>query len=116
MKRQMCEGRALDCSGRLIRSARVHDELWVETGLENPAPFIQSVRSDGKAVDLFSFIRPLPLAEALEGYHVEWENAAVICTKDFSEWWEGLPQESRKNVRRSQRRGVVVRPVDFDHN
>ena len=34
----------------------------------------------------------------------------------LSDWWENLPQVSRKNVRRSARRGVVVKVIPFDEN
>ena len=38
------------------------------------------------------------------------------CNTDnfVKEWWENLPQESRKNVRRAARRGIVVKIVPFD--
>ena len=42
------------------------------------------------------------------------DNAAAIPTASFSKWWDGLPQESRKNVRRAGRNGVVVKEVVFD--
>jgi hypothetical protein len=32
----------------------------------------------------------------------------------FGSWWEAVPQETRKNIRRSQRRGVTVERVLFD--
>src|SRR5690606_11595527 len=48
-------------------------------------------------------------------FRVEWENWAVIPVRTYEDWWEGrLPQETRKNVRRAQKRGVEVRSVPFD--
>jgi len=41
---------------------------------------------------------------------------AAVRIKSFKEWWDGLPQATRKNVRRSQKRGVVVTVREFDHD
>ncbi len=48
-------------------------------------------------------------------YHWDWGNWAARTTC-FKDWWENVPQESRKNVRRAARRGVVVKIVPFDYN
>jgi ribosomal protein S18 acetylase RimI-like enzyme len=47
---------------------------------------------------------------------MEWESVAAVSLVSFKEWWQALPQETRKNVRRSQKRGVVisVRGLDED--
>ncbi len=47
-------------------------------------------------------------------YAMEWESVAAIHVTGFKDWWESLPQETRKNVRRSQKRGVVVQVRKFD--
>ena len=71
-----------------------------------------SIRDSGGPIFL-AFARPLPACEPCYPYHFDWDNAAIVRTVDFADWWESLPQETRKNVRRSQRRGVEVRPVVF---
>ena len=38
----------------------------------------------------------------------------MVPTSSFDAWWTALPQESRKNVRLAEKRGVVVRTVPFD--
>ena len=45
---------------------------------------------------------------------MEWESVAAIELISFKGWWDGLPQEARKNVRRSQKRGVVIQVKEFD--
>jgi len=62
----------------------------------------------------FTFTRPLPRCEPCHPFHFEWDNVAVARLDQFDKWWESLPQETRKNVRRAQRRGVTVRRVQFD--
>jgi hypothetical protein len=46
-------------------------------------------------------------------YPMKLESVAVARTANFKDWWEKLPQETRKNVRRSQKRGVVVAVKEF---
>ena len=44
---------------------------------------------------------------------MEWESLAAVRVTSFKEWWEKLPQEARKNVRRSRKRGVTVTVKEF---
>jgi hypothetical protein len=106
-------GNKVAISGRFLKTAQIHDELWVENGHLNPHE-IRSAHEKAPRFDLFSFIRPLPENRPLDGFHIEWENVAVVRTDNYEEWWNALPQESRKNVRRCQRRGVEVRTVEFN--
>jgi hypothetical protein len=46
---------------------------------------------------------------------MDWDNVAAIRLDNPEDWWENrLPQETRKNVRRSAKRGVVVRVASLD--
>ena len=96
-----------------MRLATIHDEEWIEgEPITDPEIFVSSIKETARA-DIFSFARPLPACEPCYPFHFDWDNAAIVRTADFADWWESLPQETRKNVRRSQRRGVEVRPVVF---
>jgi hypothetical protein len=66
--------------------------------------------------DVFTFAQKLPRTDRLFQYRMERESIAAISLVTFKEWWEALPQESRKNVRRSQKRGVTLslRRLDAD--
>ena len=97
----------------LVRLATIYDEEWVQgEPVTDPELFVSSMKETPPA-DIFSFARPLPACEPCYPFHFDWDNVAVVRTVDFANWWESLPQESRKNVRRSQRRSVEVRSVDF---
>jgi hypothetical protein len=98
----------------LVRLAAIHDEDWIEgEPVSDPAAFVHSLQ-DAPPADIFSFARPLPSSEPCYPFHFDWDNVAVVSTCDFAHWWDLLPQETRKNVRRSQRRGVTVSRVGFD--
>ena len=97
-----------------VRVAAIHDEEWIEgEPLAGRDGFIRSLPT-GLPADIFAFARPIPECEPCYPFHFEWDNVAVASLANgFDRWWNGLPQETRKNVRRSQRRGVAVERVPF---
>jgi hypothetical protein len=89
----------------------------MENELENPDVYLEKLKGDkGRALkaDIFTFTQKVPATRPKYSYPVEWESIAAIHMVGFNNWWERLPQESRKNVRRAQKRGVDVRISEFD--
>ena len=110
-------GKTLIVRGRGIRMAVVHDEEWLETDLEDPELCVRKLKEHGVTgvrADIFTFTQKTPGTPPKFAYAMEWDSVAAARTTSFKEWWENLPQESRKNVRRSQKRGVIVTIKDFD--
>ena len=110
-------GKKLIAAGKWPRTATVRGEEMMENELENPEVFIEKLKSDANdalKADIFTFTQKLPATHPKYSYPIEWESVAAIHLISFKQWWEGLPQETRKNVRRSQKRGVVVSIKDFD--
>jgi hypothetical protein len=107
-------GREIALTGKFPKIASIKDEEWITPPLiEDPRSFIQTLRKSKSRADLFTFVEELGCSEPrFPEYQVEWDNAAVVPTTTFQDWWEKrLPQEARKNVRRSERRGLSVREV-----
>jgi hypothetical protein len=97
-----------------VRIAAIQDEEWIEgEPITDPESLVRSLREVARA-DIFSFARPLSACEPYYPFHFELDNVAVAKTGEYAQWWESLPQETRKNVRRSHRRGVAVTRVNFD--
>lgn len=109
-------GRTIIVTGKWIRTAQVKDEELVEgVPVEDPESFITKLRESELKADVFTFAHKPPEITPKYNYHLEWDNWAALPTTSFKDWWENrLPQESRKNVRRAVKRGVVVRVVPFD--
>jgi GNAT acetyltransferase-like protein len=108
---------ALFTSGRWIKKAVVHDEDWLEGELEDPELCVKRLKERGLhrlRADIFTFSQKPPKTVPQYRYPMKWDSVAVIRLTCFKDWWEGLPQETRKNVRRSQKRGVVVRVEELD--
>jgi hypothetical protein len=110
-------GDKLVTRGKRLKIARVRGEEMKEKELENPELYIAALKNDTNQVlkaDIFSFTRKLPATLPKYSYPVERESIAAIILTSYKQWWEGLPQETRKNVRRSQKRGVVIKIKGFD--
>ena len=110
-------GRKLIATGKWLRTAMVRGEDMMENELENPEVYIKKLKGDANdalKADIFTFTQKLPATLPKYPYPMEWESVAAIRLVSFKQWWGGLPQGTRKNVRRSQRRGVVVRIREFD--
>lgn len=101
--------------GKWIRIASLHDEEWLESELANPELCIRELKQmERPCSDIFTFIQRLPAVDRKYDYPMERVSLAVADVRDFKTWWERLPQETRKNVRRSEKRGVVIRVQEFN--
>ena len=110
-------GQTVVVTGNWIRTAQVKDEAVVEgVTVEDPNSFITKLKESRLKADVLTFAQRPPEITPKYDYHWEWDNWAAIPTACFKDWWKNLPQESRKNVRRAARRGVVVKTVQFDDN
>ena len=111
------DGKQIISRGNWLKTAVVHDETWLETELENPELCVKKLGdkgSHGLRADIFSFTQKPSGTAPKYSYPVEWDSVAAIRLPSFKDWWEKLPQEARKNVRRSQKRGVTIKVKSFD--
>ena len=107
-----------DCTiivtGSSIKIARVNDEAWIETELEDPEECVKMLRASRQRCDILTFTQLPPGRGPEFNYHHETDSIAAVKLTTFKQWWESLPQETRKNVRRAEKRGVRVRVEPFD--
>ena len=111
------EGRTIIVNGKWIKVALIDAEEWLETGLEDPEPCLKKLkeqRSSELRADLFTFAQRVSNPAPRYKYPMEMESIAAVRLTTFDNWWQNLPQETRKNTRRSQKRGVVVRVQQLD--
>jgi hypothetical protein len=109
-------GRTVIITGTWVKAAFVKDEDLCEgIAVADPDLFIAKLRQSGTKADIFSFAqKPAQLGPKL-AYHMELDNAAVIPITTSLDWWEKrLPQETRRNVRRAAKLGIIVRSVEFN--
>lgn len=103
-------------SGRWIRLASLYDEDWVEGELRDPEFCVRLLKGRSALVraDILRFSQMVPDTTPRFKYPMERRSIAVANVGAFKQWWEGLPQETRKNVRRSAKRGVTIQVRGFD--
>lgn len=108
-------GQRVILRGKVLKVAQIFDEELVEgEAVPDPRIFAATLRASSLNADIFTFAQRPPATTPKYNEPFEWDNWAVASTASFQDWWENLPQESRKNVRRAARRGVSVRSVPFD--
>lgn len=98
-------------SGRFLVVAAPHEEEWANTALSLPETWVEVLRSrriGDRAADIFTFAQKLPDTERRFGYYAEPVSLAAVRVASFDEWWRDLPQETRKNVRRAEKRGLSL--------
>jgi hypothetical protein len=110
------DGKNIIVTGHFIKTAVIHAEEWLETELENPQQCIEKLRDHGSnrlKADIFTFSQKLPILKPKYAYPMEWESIAAIPLTSFEDWWNELPQETRKNVRRAMKKGVIANVEDL---
>jgi hypothetical protein len=101
--------------GRWLRIAKLKEEEVLEGNMGDDAPnLVSELKHSRLRADIFVFAQKVPEGPPKHPYHFEWDNAAVVPITTFDTWWNKLPQESRKNVRRSSKRGITVKIASFD--
>jgi hypothetical protein len=102
--------------GGWMKIASLHDEDWVDRELRDPELCATILREQSRAMkaDILRFSQIVPETTCRFSYPMELRSIAVAEVSRFKKWWDGLPQETRKNVRRSQKRGVTIAVKSFD--
>jgi len=102
--------------GRFIVSAHIFDEYWLERRLlPPPTTLIDALRRLADRPDLFVFEQRIPDDQPLYDHFYEWNNYAVLKLTTYDEWFQKqIPSSTRRAVRESGNRGLVVTPTRYD--
>lgn len=104
------EGRTVVVRGHWLRVASIKDEDWIEGDLvPDSASFVSQLCMGNLKPDIFSFPESVGVETRGLEFPFTLDNAAAIDSTHFKAWWDGLPQETRKNVRRAEKRGVIIK-------
>lgn len=109
------DGRTIVVTGKWLKIASIHEEEWNELPpIQDVDRFLRDLKKLVPDADLFTFAQNFDDPQPRHPYIFELEDVAAVPITTFAEWWEALPQESRKNVRKAEKRGVIVKPATFD--
>ena len=102
--------------GKRLKVASVHDEFFVEGEIvPEPNQFIAELKQWSAKPDLFTFPQKISDLTPRFGFHLDWEEFAVIPITTYQDWLKnGIGKGTRVNLKRAEREGVVVRPVSYD--
>jgi hypothetical protein len=110
---QVC-GCTVIVTGSWLKTGQIFDEeLFERNSRPEVASLVTELRRSSLRADVFTFGRSFFDVELDVGYRSEPDNIAVAPTASFEAWWNSLSAASRKNARLAEKRGVVVRPVEF---
>jgi hypothetical protein len=100
-------------SGSPLRMARVREE-WYED-VTDPGAIIDVLRQVTPRPDIFTFWQRLPDVARNYPYRMEPESIAMLPIKGFADWFQNqIGQDTRKLIRRAERKGCIVRECVFD--
>ena len=98
--------------GRLVRIGSLHSDGF--NRLDDPSAVITRARAT--QMDVFTFIQTLPDVQPQFDYPMEWDNFAALPVRTFEHWWTSqIDNKTRNMVRKSEKKGLVVKEVAFDH-
>ena len=102
--------------GTFLRVAKIFDAYWLEAAkLPDPRSIVERLRNVEHRPDLFTFTQRVPETRPVLDYHLEWDNVAVVPVTTHDHWLQKqVSPASRRNVRNSEKKGVVVRVCAFD--
>ena len=113
---ELHSGGVLRIRGRFLKIATFLDE----EDLDQPKPesAIEEIRARSKGrIDIFSYCQRLPDVVPKYPFYHEWESIAVLEFKSHDHWFENiLGFKARNKVRKSGKKGVEIRVLDFDDN
>lgn len=101
--------------GRVVRIGSLHSDGF--NRLENPAKVIEHARETRAGLDVFTFVQTLPDVQPRFDYRIEWDNFAALPVQTFDHWWtQQIDNKTRNMVRKSEKKGLIVKEVPFDRN
>ena len=102
--------------GSFLKVAEVFDEYWLEAEtLPEPQHILQQLRESDHNVDLFTFAQRVPDTKPRFDFHMEWDNVAIIPVSSYDTWFrQQISSASRRNIRTSEKKGVVIKAVQYD--
>src|SRR5205814_1450541 len=106
-------GKRILIEGKVLRIAKLEQEWCDDAG--DPKILADALRKTADVPDILTFTQRLPDLEPQYGYQMELDALAVLPIKSYGFWWEKqIERQARNKIRKAQKKGVIVRPTDFD--
>ncbi len=98
----------------LVRTVSLEDD-WYED-VRDPAAVIEALRGPtAPAADIFTFWQRPPDVEPVHEHFHDFDELAILPLSTYETWWnETIKARLRTTIRKSEKRGVEVREIDYD--
>ena len=82
----------------------------------NPESCVKELkqRSDASRADIFRFSQKAPGTTPRYKYPMELGSVAVARVSTYKDWWDRIPHNTRQNIKRAQKRGLVLTVKGFE--
>jgi hypothetical protein len=99
-------------SGRLFKTLKLRDEGY--EFVDHPNQVLELLRELRIKADLFSFTQRLSEPIVRYHYYSEVDSLAVLSISTYEHWWKKqINDKTRNMVRKAEKKGVVLRMVEF---
>jgi hypothetical protein len=99
-------------SGTLVRTLTVAPECHDRFG--DPMQWVRRLRAGGSAADLLVCGQRIPDTRPRAGLQCDWESLAALKITTYEDWLIQRSKDTRKNIQRASKRGVIVRECRYD--
>ncbi|MBN1550259.1 hypothetical protein JW979_02270 [bacterium] len=100
-------------TGELLKTARPKEE-WCED-VKDPEVILFHLKKAQANADIFTFWQKLPETSPKFNFRHDWYSLATLPLSTYDFWWKKqIDSKTRNVVRKSEKKGIVVRSVDFD--
>lgn len=110
------QGRTVVFTGTWLKVASVFDEEAIDGEvIKDPESFLRDLARTKCGADIFTFSQRVPETQPKYSYPFEWDNAAAVPVTTYEEWFtKRIGTDVKQNIKKSAKRGVVVRSAPFD--
>lgn len=99
--------------GKYIRTASLRYD-WDED-VDDPETIVELIRKSPLHTDIFIFSQRLPDMTPRYSYDMKLYNVAAIPITSYANWWEKeITQETRNKIRKSRKKGIELKEVNYD--
>jgi hypothetical protein len=110
------QGRTVAINGKWLKIASVFDEEAIDGEvIRDPESFLGDLARTKCGADIFTFSQRIPETQPKYSYPFEWDNSAAVPITTYDEWFgKRIGTDVKQNIKKSVKRGVVVRSAPFD--
>ena len=109
----LIEGKEIVVRGRFPRVARVRAEYYEY--VNDAGSFVADLKKSGTAADVLSFLQETVDRAPRGDFYHEVESISVVPITTFEHWWKKqINDKTRNMVRKAQKAGVELRPIEYN--